>query len=286
MELFASNFVFTYLLFPVIGFILGGLMFFIAKKNELLSNKKLIFYFLAAVILIALPALLGFIDYWFMPYAYIGLQVVYFFLGWYNLKILEWLIKDINKKPYYIEFLFVFVIMFAGAALFSLVFNLCNELQYGLWACTCVLPFIFTSVFRKAYHIFMDIPLEVYKTWSYYEQSGGFADSDTIDNNKITVIEMELFRQEADKKPLNIKVKASEDMPFGTWFKVFIDDYNKKSPGSPIVYTDSDDTYRWMFYTTTSFWGRKKYIDPTLTFAGNKIKEHRIVIAKRTQSES
>lgn len=286
MELVAGNFIFMYLLLPIIGLILAGLMFFIAKKNELLSNKKLIFYFLASVVLIALPALLGFIDYWFMPYAYIGLQVFYFFLGWYNLKILESLIKDLSRKPYYVEFLFVFVITFGGAALFSLVFNLCNELQYGLWACTCVLPFIFTSVFRKAYHIFMDIPLEIYKTWSYSEQSEELRYDDVIYNDKITVIEIELFKQEADKKPLNIKVKAAENMPFGAWFKVFIDDYNKKSPGSPIVYKDSDDTYRWTFYTVTSFWGRKKYIDPALSFISNKIKEHRVVIAKRTQSES
>lgn len=286
MELVAGNFVFMYLLFPLIGFILSGVMFFIAKKNELLSNKKLIFYFLASVILIALPALLGFIDYWFMPYAYIGLQVLYFFLGWYNLSILNFLVKDINKKPYYVEFLFVFVIMFAGAALFSLVFNLCNELQYGLWACTCVLPFIFTSIFRKAYHVFMDIPLEVYKTWSYHEQAKDFFDNDVIDYNKITVIEMELFRQEADNKPLNIKVKASEDMSFGAWFKIFIDDYNKKSPANPIIFTDSDDSYRWTFYSTARFWGRKRYIDPDLSFIDNKIREHRVVIAKRTQSES
>ncbi len=151
MELAIGKFVLLYLLLPVIGFIMAGVMMVIARKNQLLGNKKLIFYFLLACLILALPALLGFIDYWFMPYTYIGLLVLYLFLGWYNLKILKWLIPDIGQKPYYVEFLFVFVVMFAGGTLFSLAFNLCNELQYGLWACTCVIPFVFPSLFRKAY---------------------------------------------------------------------------------------------------------------------------------------
>lgn len=285
MELAIIKFVLLYLLLPIIGFILAGVMLIIAKKNQLLSNKKLIFYFLAACLILALPALLGFIDYWFMPYVYIGLQILYLFLGWYNLKVLKMLIKDIDEKPYYIEFLFVFVVMFVGMALFSLIFNLCNELQYGIWASTCILPFIFPSIFRKAYQSYIDIPLEIYKIWSYEGQIDDISDTDYIDYDKITVVEMELFKQVSDMEPLNIKAKASEDMLFGTWFKIFIDDYNKKSTHSPIIYSDYDNSYGWIFYTITSILGRKKYIDPDLSFAGNKIKEHRVIIAKRTQYE-
>jgi hypothetical protein len=257
--------------------------YIIAQKNQLLGNKKLIFFFLITCIVLALPGLLGFIDYWFMPYAYISLQVLYFFLGWYYLKILETLVKDIKDKPYYVEFLFVLITMFVGGALFSLVFNLCNELQYGLWACTSVLPFIFPSIFRKAYQAYMNIPVEVYKIWSYESQDNKGWDSEIMDTEKLTVVEMELFKHVSDTKPLNIKAKAQEDMPFGVWFKVFIDDYNIKSSATPIVYSDHDNTYGWIFYTITSVLGRKRYIDPDLSFAKNKIKEHRVIIAKRTQ---
>lgn len=283
MELVLGKFVLMYLLLPVIGIILGGVMFFIAKKNELLSNKKLIFYFLLSCIIIALPALLGFIDYWFMPYGYIFLLVLYFFLGWYNLNILQQLIEDIRNKPYYVEFLIVFTITFVGGALFSLVFNLCNELQYGLFAWTSVLTFIFPSVFRQAYRTFMNIPIEVYKIWSYEGQPEDASGEDHIEENKIIVVRMELFCQQADKRPLKTKVKANEETTFGQWFKLFIIDYNKKSPANPIVYADHINSYGWTFYTTTAFWGIKKYIDPDLSFVDNKMKEHRIVIAKRTQ---
>lgn len=284
MEQSTIEIILTYLLLPLIGVILGVVGMIVAKKNQLLSNKKAIIYFLLCCVILALPALLGFIDYWFMPYVYILLQAFYLILGWYNLNLLHLVVKEIKNKPYYIEFLTLLITTFIGAALFSLVFNLCNELQYGLWACTCLITFIFPSLFQKTYYSFMSIPLEIYKLWSYEEEIQEI-DTESFDHNKIIVVELELFKQISDTKPLNIKAKASEDVPFGIWFKVFIDDYNKKSPQSPIVYTDYENSYGWIFYTTGSILGRRKYIDPELAFAKNKIREKNIVIAKRTKFE-
>lgn len=282
MEIVLSKFVLLYLLLPIMGLLLGGVMFFIAKKNQLLSDKKVIFYFLLTCVLLAIPGLLGFIDYWFMPNFFILLQVLYLLLGWWNLKIMSHFIKSIVEKPYYVEFLLVFVCMVIGAGLFSLVFNLCNELQYGLWAATCLLTFIFPSVFRQTYNIFMSIPLEVYDIWSYKDESEQVS-SEYLDNNKIIVVELEIFKQVSDKEALNIKAKASENMPFGIWFKLFISDYNKKSPSAEVAFDDEQNTYGWMFYVNSSILGRKKYIDPKLSFSANRIKEENIIIAKRVK---
>ncbi|MFV0329221.1 MAG: TssN family type VI secretion system protein [Dysgonomonas sp.] len=284
MELAAAEVILTYLLMPLVAIILGVVMMFVAKKNQLLSNKKVIIYFLLSCLVLSLPALFGFIDYWFMPYIYVLLQALYLFLGWYNLKLLRTIVKEVNDKPYYVEFLIIFLIMFISAALFSLIFNLCNELQYGLWACTCLLPFIFPSLFRKAYHSFMIIPLEIYRIWSYMEEKQEI-EAEVFDHNKIIVVELELFKQVMDTELLNIKAKASEEVPFGIWFKVFIDDYNKKSPQTPIVYTDYENSYGWIFYMNSSILGRRKYIDPGLSFVKNKIKEKNVIIAKRTKYE-
>lgn len=285
MELVIGKFVLLYLLMPLIGLVLGVIMVIVGKKNRLLGNKKLIFYFLLTCLLLALPALLGFVDYWFMPYFYIGLMILYLILGYYNLIILTKIIDDFKNKPYYVEFLFVFVFMFIGAALFSLVFNLCNELQYGLWACTCLLTFIFPSLFGKAYKTYMDIPLEVYKMWTYTDESREITEDD-FDSNRIIVVELELFKQLKDTEPLNIKAKSSEITPFGPWFKTFIGDYNKKSPQHPIAYRDESDSYEWMFYVNTSILGRKRYIDPELSFIENKIKEKNVIIAKRIKYDN
>ena len=285
MELVVGEFVLMYLLMPLIALVLGVVMFFIAKKNNLLGNKKMIFYFLLSCLILVLPALLGFIDYWFMPYAYIGLMVFYLILGYFNLDVLAEVIDGFKEKPYYVEFLFVFILMFVGMAFFSLVFNLCNELQYGLWASTCLLPFIIPTLFLKAYRTYMDIPLEVYRIWSYSEESGEVT-ADNFDSSKIIVVELEIFRQSEDTEPSNIKAKSSEITPFGAWFKTFIVDYNKRSPQTPIAYTDEFNSYGWMFYTNTSILGRQRHIDPDLSLAKNKVKEKNIIIAKRVQHES
>lgn len=282
MDTFFTEIFLRYMLLPLIGILLGVIAVIIANKNKIVPDKRMIFLFLLVCVVLCLPALFGLIDYWFMPYTYIILEAVYLIAGYYFLYLLEKLIKGIEEKPYYVEFLSVFVILFISAALFSLVFNLCNELQYGLWACTCTLAFIFPTLFRKTYRSFMAIPLDVYKLWSYDSETQEI-DSEVFDRNKIIVVELELFKQVVDIQSLNIKAKASEDIPFGIWFKVFIDDYNKRSPQSPIAYSDYDNSYGWIFYTSSSVLGRKRYIDPELTFAKNKIRDKKMVVAKRTK---
>jgi hypothetical protein len=281
MESVIGKFISLYLLLPVAAVILGVVMLFAAKKNRLLNNKRTIFYFLSTVIVLALPGLFGFIDYWFMPDYYLGLSVFYLILGCCYLKILPLMVEGIGDKPYYVEFLIVFVTGLVGAAFFSTVFNLCNELQYGRWACSCMLPFIFPSLYRKMYNAYMDIPLAIYKTWSYDEEQT--TDSEHFDQDRILVVELELFKLVKDAVPLNIKAKAPENMLFGRWFKLFLDDYNKKSPQSRISYSDREDPYGWIFYTHSAILGRRKYIDPDLSFTENKIKEKNTIIAKRAQ---
>lgn len=284
MELEIGKFVLLYLLLPIIGLILGGVMFIIGKKNLLLNNKKLIYFILASCVILALPGFLGYIDYWFMPYGYISLQIFYFVLGIYFPIMFKSLEKSMAEKPYYVELLFILVVMIVGAGVFSLIFNLCNELQYGLWACTCLLTFIFPTLFNKAYHTFLEIPLEIYKVWAYNHQNDDWEETD-LSEDKVIVVELEMARQAGDLTPLNIKAKASEDIPFGIWFKIFIKDYNTKSSATPIVYSDYDNSYGWIFYRLSSVFGRKKYIDTDLSFHANKIKEHQVIIAKRTKYE-
>ena len=58
---------------------------------------------------------------------------------------------------------------------FTLVFNLCNELKYGLWASTCLLPFVIVSVFIRTYRIFIAIPIPVYETTMQQKREDGFS---------------------------------------------------------------------------------------------------------------
>lgn len=280
MEIAITKFLVLYLLFPIMGVLLGVLMFVIAKKNQLLGNKKVLFYFLAGSVLLALPAFLGFIHYWFMPYCYMALAVIYLLAGWANLAIQSLCIKGIEDKPYYVEFLSTFVLMFIGMALFSLIFNLVNELQYGAYAATCMVPFLLPSLFRKTHQCLMDIPVPVYEIWSYRRESDKTPYSD-MDSDRIIVVDLEIYKQDDDIVPFKIKAKAGEDVPFGRWFKHFISDYNKKSPKSPMEATDKDDSFGWMFYTRGAVLGRTRHIDPDRTFLENRVKDKASIFAVR-----
>jgi hypothetical protein len=281
MSLIFGKIILMYLLAPLIAVILGVVMMIIAKKNKILQNKKAIIYCLLTFIILAIPALLGFINYAFMPYGYIFLAVVYLLLGYYNINLLNKFIDGMEDKPFYVKFLCQFFFMIIGAALFSLVFNLCNELQYGIWASTCLLPFILPSLFMKAYDTYIHIPTEIYKIWSYEKETGGMETED-LDSTGIILVELELLKQIADAKTFNVKAKTSENALFGKWFNMFVEHYNVRSPKEPIVACDADNSYGWLFYVNTFPFG-KKHIDPDLSFADNRIKEKNVIIAKRAQ---
>jgi len=282
----------SYLIMPLLAVILTFAAYLVSKKNKLFSNKKAIFYVLLVGLLLSIPGLLGFLDYEFMPYYYIGLFILYLLAGWANIGWMRTMIPNLTneKTPYIAEFLVHFVIMFIGAAFFSLIFNLCNELQYGLWACTCVFAFVFPSLFNETYQRYMDIPLEVNKTW-YYSHSETLSDFEYMDYNKLMVLELEFFKQVNDKNSTKVKVKAPDNLAFGVWFQKFIVDYNVKFPLTPIELRDEKDEkkedFGWIFYVKRSFFLPRKYVDFELTIPQNGIKEKHTIIAKRvTKSES
>lgn len=280
---FAIKFISSYLLLPLLGIFFGVLLCVIAKKNKLLNNKKVIFYVLLSGIILGLPGLLGFFDYNFMPYIYALLAIAYLIIGCYSQSIMLSFLKDLKGKPFFLKFMFNMATMILGIGLFSLCFNLTNELQYGLWACTCVLPFMFPMLYNKALRCYLDIPVEIYKVWKYSNEYD--SDSFNIDLERVMVVDLELFRKVDDIDSERITGKVSEDSVFGQWFQRMIDDCNRKSPTDPIVYRNDADYYEWIFYIKPSFFSRRRYIDPDLNFAENNLKRRCTIIAKRVMNE-
>ena len=279
------TFITSYVLMPIIASIMLIIAFIFAKKNKLLSNRKLIFFVLLSSLLLCSFGLLGFIDYWFMPYVYIGLQILYLILGWYAMKFIK---RTLNKQrqetPYYVEFGLCFLVMFVGGAFFSLIFNLCNELQYGIWASTCLLTFVFPSLLTKTYNVYMEIPLEIHNVWKYAHNED-LSSFESMDYNKLMVMELEIFKQINDPSPSKVKAKAPDNMPFGVWFQKFLTDYNIKFTRTPIDVMDQK-AYGWIFYIKLSFFHPRRYIDYEKTIADNKIKEKYTIIAKRVNEQT
>ena len=81
MDPVTQHLISSYLLMPVLTVIFGIAAYFIARKNKLLNNKKLIVYLLLCGIVLALPGLSGFMDYNFMPYIYVLLAILFVRMG-------------------------------------------------------------------------------------------------------------------------------------------------------------------------------------------------------------
>lgn len=131
----ALHFVSSYLLMPLLTIIFGVVAYFIARKNKLLNNKRLIVYLLLSGIVLALPGLAGFMNYNFMPYMYILLVVVYWIAGYYNRMVLRKVFSSSsNEQPSFgIQFLITVSVMLFGAGLFHWfsIFAMNCNMEYG-----------------------------------------------------------------------------------------------------------------------------------------------------------
>ncbi len=274
----------TYLIYPVLMIVMTFLAAMLAKKNKLLKNKRLIVYTLLSMLVLAAPALLGFLDYNFMPWAYIASAVTYFIVGYYNDRLLPWVfkMKEENELKYRTKIIYIVLQMILSMLLFILIFNLCNELKYGLWASTAMLSFSLASILRRTYDIFIHIEPLVYKVWNY-GTCPGYANPEDIDHSKLRVVLLELFKNEGDAEPTHINAKAPEELMLGDWIKLIFEDYNIKNPNVPIDVFDYEDG-GWIFYVKSWFLAPRRYLDYELTVAQNRIRERHLIVAKRVKN--
>lgn len=278
MKELSLQFFVLYVIFPVIGLLTGIAAYQLNRHLKMLSTKQFLLAMLISTLTLGLPGLLGWMDYDFMPYAYIVLAIIYLILGMYAMLIFDHLPSKAEHKEYRYEILSILIQLIMGAALFSLLFNLCNELQYGLWACTCLLPYLLPSLYRHTYYSYLGIPLEVYEVWTYDKEK-------TINpyyfNDSHEPIWIDLCKQLDDRIPNRIGAKFGYDQIFGEWFQHVIEDNNLKKPEDPILHFDEANKFGWIFYVKPSFFLPKHYIDPNETIYRNRLKPSDIITARR-----
>ncbi len=273
----------SYLLWPIVGLLLLIIGVFVARKIKIPNRKKLLLYLLVAILLMTAPALSGFLNVNFMPHAYLLIALYAGIMGYINITVTKNLFND---EQHYGKEIFLFLLVLLPAyCLFVLVFNLTNELHYGLWAGSGLLSFLIPSLYAKTHALFVSIPAEVYKIW-YYRTKEDALDALGIDYHSLIVLEVELMKRTGDTYPAKIKAKAPDQMPFGIWFKRLITDYNIKSPLSPIDHYSDNDDLGWIFYFKPSILMPRRYIDYDKTFKSNKIKERNTIIAKRVRKQT
>ncbi|MFD2934188.1 TssN family type VI secretion system protein [Spirosoma flavum] len=146
---------------------------------------------------------------------------------------------------------------------------------------TSLLPFVIPFVVSQAYRYYLQIPPANYRKW-YYPINGDMPDLDLLDLSKILVIQFEFHKTPDDANFTNFKAKAPVAMTLGDLFLVFINDYNERTPASPIHYTSTtDQPYGWVFTKKAAWWQRPVYLDPSLDFNQNQLIDNATIIARR-----
>jgi len=144
-----------------------------------------------------------------------------------------------------------------------------------------LLPFVVPFLVAQAYAYYLLVPPADYKKW-YYPINGAMPDVDLLDLSKVLVIQFEFRKSPADVTLTNFKAKAPVAMPLGELFLIFINDYNERTPAGPIGYLNEENQpYGWVFYAKTSWWQRRRYLDPDATFVQNGLVDNATILAER-----
>ena len=146
---------------------------------------------------------------------------------------------------------------------------------------TSLIPFFIPFLVGQAYRYYLQIPPASYRQW-YYPINGDVPDVDLLDLSKILVIQFEFLKTPDDTNYTNFKAKAPVAMSLGDLFLIFINDYNERTPASPIQYVNTaGQPFGWVFTKKVAWWKRQVYLDPDLDFTLNRLIDNDTVIARR-----
>ena len=281
-----QSFFLRYLLFPLIFIVSAALLSVVNKKNQFLNNKRLIISILILSLVLALPGLMGFLSFDFMPFGYIICQIYYVATGCIFVYLAtRYYPKELLERKLFIIFS-ILVSVLLGFFLFQLGFNWLSDIHFGIWAATSIATFFTPILFWWAYVALISIPTEIYKIWAY-PSSPIHIEMDHLDFDRLLVLELELYKSTNDPEPIKVKAKAPQNMVFGEWFYKFIEDYNLKFPKAPVKYNSEDlESYKWIFFIKTSFFKKNIFIDPDLDITQNTITEKMTIYAKRVSENA
>ncbi len=277
----------TYILMPLIAFLLIGLMAVVKRKNALVSNKKLIIFVLLYSLAMCLPGFLSFAGGSFVPWLYLVAQVYYLLMGAAFVQLYSiYFQPDVKKYEALFQAMLLLVIMALSAYLFALLYNVGSTVGGGYMAATAMVIVPLPVVFYRTYLAFINIPYEIYKVW-HYPAGSSEINFEGLDFNTLMVLDLEFSREPDDRNRLQVKAKAPPGMIFGEWYKKFIDDFNTKSPNQAIAaFNGLGDAFGWVFYCKRSFFHRRRLLDPGLTIQQNRIREHVTITSKRVIEHS
>ena len=242
-------------------YMLCGLLFFAivacAAYPGFFTSRTGVFVFFQAFFL-----LLGVAHFYFM----------HLYLSW-----------SLNKKAFWLELVFTFLISLFGSISFLLIYHLVNRngLQYVMAGSILffLIPFFFYHTFQAA----VAIPLKILKEWFYPIRQEMEEPEDSKMKN-LLVISFEFQKMTNDAHYTNFRAKAPVDMDMGQLFYYFINDYNERHPNGKIEFVNpAGEPHGWVFYKKSRWYSiLTKYVDAEKTIYNNHIKENDVIICTRS----
>ena len=278
------NFLSESLFVPIVAAVLALIgvivLFIVAKRDQIISHKKILLVSLLGALTLALPATLALLELPYIPTVFIFSAAYSLVMGCLYLLYYPNMLAKPSQEQWWMCFFILVVTALMGAAFFVIIFHFVSDIKYGLMA-SYPTAFIFIPfVFKYTLDALLDIPIEIYKVWYYHEEekTNWFDD----DFSRMFVFEVELYKKTTDLHLTTIKAKAPDIISFDDWFQRFLDDYNKKNPQKPIECAQHDGEYfGWVFYVKPLFWPVKRYVDFEKTIAENEIRGRHTIVAKR-----
>jgi hypothetical protein len=276
-----------YLLLPLVALVLIVPAVLLKKKNAALDNKTLIIFSLTCALLAGIQGFWGIIGDIFSPYYYAFAQLVYIAGGILYVQSLgKYISPKLKSYQLLLEIIITIFVLILGMFVFSLIYNALSPIPNGFMASSCVVAFTLPLLFYWTFLAYINIPIDIFKIWRYNAASVNANRLDGVDFNKLLVLELEFGRKINDEDRMKVQVKALPDMYFGEWFGMFIENYNRKFPDNPIASeNETGEAHSWIFYVKPSIFSRRKYIDPDLSVAANKIREKYTIITKRVTND-
>jgi hypothetical protein len=267
------------------GVSLGLFFVLMSLAGQLLrSRKKLFVYILLFAAGFTLVAFLGLRDVVREPFVMlVFFQVLFLLMGIIHTYTMYRHFSWNPQRFLFPELTFTCMVWVIGMVPFLLLYRAVRDGEYLYLALGTSLFFLIPFLLIKTYESAMDIPEREAKRWFYPVQSPP-EEPDERMLQKPLVIAFLMPKHIDDDQFTNFRAKAPAGMVMGDLFYFFMEDYNARNAGQTIDYADKyGRAHGWVFYFKPRWYllYHKRYIDPDLTIAGNRIKENSVIVCER-----
>lgn len=259
------------------------LLFSYVKKDKAsIKTKAVVIYSFLFLLFFSLLGLMGLSKMEKPLRMFINMQCATLALGVLHTVLLFKINRWPKRDSFWPELVFTVFVGCIGFIGFTWVFGYLNGNAYLYLFATSAILFPVPFLFIKTFDYAMQIPALDYPKWHYSQDA--VPEIESLPDDKVIIVALEFYRNVGDNAPVKSRAKAPLRMEFGSYFALFINEYNEANIGKNISYLDqSHQSFGWTFYRKPRWWQLKRHIDFKNTLDENKLKENDVIVAQRHQ---